>query len=256
MLTSAVCAAAERAGGPARHVGVKGPRAGVNGMSGRPGWAGTAPRGWVNWGLSAWATILAGPVAMCSTVADGVRVAMSGWGGRVIVGVSGSAGSLQALRRAVVEARLREAELWSVLAWIPPGGENLNRRHPDGYLLGLWERNALDRLRVAWDEALGGVPADLTARMFVGRGYAGGVLVRCARESDLLLVGTGSRNPVRRALGGSVAGYCARRASCAVLTVPPPPLQAWVGRGMLARYLSRRKVVRELTRGCSAGAVR
>lgn len=173
---------------------------------------------------------------------------MSGSAGRVIVGVSGSVGSLQALRRAVAEARLRQTELWSVLAWVPQGGEYVNRRSPDPYLLELWERNAFDRLRAAWDEGTGGIPVDLTARVLVGRGFAGDVLVRCARDDDLLVVGTGSRNPVRRALGGSVAGYCARRARCAVLTVPPSPLQARLARGTLAGYLTRRKAVRDLTR--------
>ncbi|MER7188143.1 universal stress protein, partial [Streptomyces hyaluromycini] len=40
--------------------------------------------------------------------------------GRVVVGVSGSLGSVTALRRAVAEARRRQAELWPVLAWEPP----------------------------------------------------------------------------------------------------------------------------------------
>lgn len=172
---------------------------------------------------------------------------MTGQGGRVVVGVSGSAGSLQALRRAVAEARMRSAELWSVLAWVPQGGESFNRRFPDRYLLRLWERDALDRLLLAWDEALGGVPVDLTARLLVGRGFAGEVLVRAVRDDDLLVVGAGTRNPVRHALGGSVAGYCARRAGCCVLAVPPPPLRARFGHGPLRRYLKRRRIVRDLT---------
>jgi hypothetical protein len=40
---------------------------------------------------------------------------------RVVVGVSGSLGSLTALCRAAAEARLRGASLWPVLAWEPPG---------------------------------------------------------------------------------------------------------------------------------------
>lgn len=41
---------------------------------------------------------------------------------RVVVGVSGSLGSVTALSRAAAEARRREAELWPVLVWEPPGG--------------------------------------------------------------------------------------------------------------------------------------
>lgn len=49
---------------------------------------------------------------------------------RVVVGVSGSLGSVTALRRAASEARRRSAELWPVLAWVPPGGELAARRSP------------------------------------------------------------------------------------------------------------------------------
>ncbi|WP_037068798.1 universal stress protein [Pseudonocardia acaciae] len=162
---------------------------------------------------------------------------------RVIVGVGGSAGSLRALRRAVTEARLRDAELWSVLAWIPQGGEIFNRRHPCPPLLGLWERDALRRLHVAWEEALGGVPAGLAVCIRVGRGAPGQVLVRCAdRDDDLLVVG--GPGPVRRLLGGSVAGHCLRRARCGVLVVPPPR----PGSGALGRTLAVRRIVRDLER--------
>lgn len=141
---------------------------------------------------------------------------------------------------------MRDAELWSVLAWVPQGGQSFNRRFPDRYLLRLWERDAVQRLRVAWDEALGGVPVDLSARLFVGRGCAGEVLVRAVRDEDLLVVGAGPSNPVRCALGGAVAGYCVRRAGCCVLSVPRSPLQARFGLAPLTRYLTRRKIVRDL----------
>ena len=49
---------------------------------------------------------------------------------RVVVGVSGSTGSLAALCRAAGEARHRGAELWPVLAWEPPGGDLAARRSP------------------------------------------------------------------------------------------------------------------------------
>ncbi|MFI1279448.1 universal stress protein [Streptomyces sp. NPDC020858] len=42
---------------------------------------------------------------------------------RVVVGVTGSPGSLTALHRAAAEARVRDAELRVVLAWQSPGGE-------------------------------------------------------------------------------------------------------------------------------------
>ncbi|MYR02834.1 universal stress protein, partial [Streptomyces sp. SID6139] len=55
---------------------------------------------------------------------------MSGYDavGRVVVGVSGSLGSVTALRRAGALARRLGAELWPVLAWEPPGGDPATRR--------------------------------------------------------------------------------------------------------------------------------
>ena len=41
---------------------------------------------------------------------------------RIIIGVHGSLGSLQALRFAADEARQRNVPLLAVTAWIPPGG--------------------------------------------------------------------------------------------------------------------------------------
>ena len=49
---------------------------------------------------------------------------------RVIAGVSGSAGSLQALRYAAEMARQMMQLLAPVLAWMPPGGELADRRYP------------------------------------------------------------------------------------------------------------------------------
>ena len=53
---------------------------------------------------------------------------------RVVVGVHGSLGSLQALRRAADEARDRQATLVAVIAWVPPGGDFSERSHPSPYL--------------------------------------------------------------------------------------------------------------------------
>ena len=49
---------------------------------------------------------------------------------RIIVGVHGSPGSLQALRFAADEARQRDVPLLAITAWVPPGGDVAERRHP------------------------------------------------------------------------------------------------------------------------------
>jgi len=66
---------------------------------------------------------------------------------RVIVGASGSPGSLQALRYAEELARAHDAALVPVLAWVPPGGDLADRRAPCGYLRRVWAEDACQRLR-------------------------------------------------------------------------------------------------------------
>lgn len=83
-------------------------------------------------------------------------------GQRVIVGVTGSVGNLQALRRAAAEARWREAELVAVHAWIPPGGDLAERRCVVAELRQAWRDAAWQRLWNAFDAALGGPPRTCT----------------------------------------------------------------------------------------------
>ncbi|HET6503484.1 MAG TPA: universal stress protein [Amycolatopsis sp.] len=164
---------------------------------------------------------------------------------RVVVGVDGSLGSLQALRRAVTEARLRDREVWSVLAWSPPGGEAAYRRSPCPPLLREWRDEQLRRLRQAWDEALGGVPGDLDVSLWVVRGHPGRVLVEFAgHPDDLLLVGTGRRGRVRRWRGGSTLRHCLAHARCCVVAVPPSTLEEELTGTFLRRTLTRRTLSR------------
>lgn len=89
---------------------------------------------------------------------------MSRPGGRVVVGVSGSLGSLTALHRAAAEARVRDADLCAVLAWEPPGGNIPHRGGPVPTSTAAWRSMAVDRLTEALDDAFGsagpGVPLE------------------------------------------------------------------------------------------------
>jgi nucleotide-binding universal stress UspA family protein len=145
--------------------------------------------------------------------------------GRVIVGVSGTPTSLQALRVAVAEARRSRARLVAVTAWTPPGGEIAYRRAPCPPLLGVWEDEAAWRLRNSFDEALGGVPKDLPVELVVIRGEAGPALVDTADgPEDMLVVGAGARGTLARLFHGATARHCVGHACCRVLTVPTPEL--------------------------------
>jgi nucleotide-binding universal stress UspA family protein len=151
---------------------------------------------------------------------------------RIVVGVQGSLGSLQALRYAAEEARERNVPLVPVIAWIPPGGDLAERRSPSLYLRQVWGDAARQRLLAAFDAGLGGVPADLRVEPRVERGETGPVLVDIADQpGDLLVIGTGRRSLIGRALHKSVGRYCLAHAKCPVLAVPPSALMDEMGRG-------------------------
>ncbi|MGW4565869.1 universal stress protein [Streptomyces sp. NPDC004561] len=147
---------------------------------------------------------------------------------RVVVGVSGSPGSLHALGRAAGEARRRGAELWPVLAWEPPEGDLAARRFPAAAaMVGEWERLAEERLARALCEVFGGTDPGVPGQALVVRGTPGPALVRTAdRDDDILAIGAGRRGRLHRALWPSVGRYCLAHAACPVLVVPPSPLQA------------------------------
>jgi nucleotide-binding universal stress UspA family protein len=151
---------------------------------------------------------------------------------RIVVGVSGSPGSLQALRHAAALARAHDAPLVPVLAWTPPGGDLADRSHPSPYLRQVWRDAAWERLCEAFDLALGGVPADICCEPDVVRGDPGDVLVDVAYQpDDVLVIGAGRRGPLARALCCRVSRYCLAHARCPVIAVPPTQL-AQVSHGL------------------------
>lgn len=144
--------------------------------------------------------------------------------GRVVVGVHGTPGSLQALRFAVGHAQAFGAVLAPVIAWEPPGGDSAGRRYPR-FITQSWGDAAERRLLTAFEEGLGGLPADLLVRPVIVRGRAGEVLVAIAdRDNDLLIVGVSRRGRLHRAWYGSAPQYCLAHARCAVIVVPPSHL--------------------------------
>jgi len=150
---------------------------------------------------------------------------------RVVAGVSGSPGSLQALRYAADLAREHNAALIAVLAWTPPGGDMADRRYPSPQLRKVWVEAAWRRLWDAVDAALGGIPTDVAFETQVLRGQPRAVLVGFAQESDLLVIGAGRRGQLGRMLRCRVSPYCLAHASCPVIAVPPSEL-ASLGHGL------------------------
>jgi len=159
---------------------------------------------------------------------------------RIIVGVSGSPGSLQALRHAADLARSHQAVLVPVLTWTPPGGELADRTRPSPYLRKIWSDAAWQRFWQAVDLALGGIPDDVAFEPAVARGEPGQVLTAVAsRPGDLLVIGAGRRGALAHAVSCRVSRYCLARAACPVIAVPPPAL-AQAGHGLRGWALRHR----------------
>jgi nucleotide-binding universal stress UspA family protein len=170
---------------------------------------------------------------------------------RVIVGVHGSLGSLQALRYAAQEARERAVPLVPVIAWQPPGGDAAERSRPSPYLRRVWREEARKRLWEAFDAGLGGLPADLAVEPRIERGESGEVLVDVADQpDDLLVIGTGRRGFLSRTLRRSVGRYVLAHARCPVLAVPPSALMDEMGGGFRGWLLRRR--ANEIAAGLSS----
>ena len=114
--------------------------------------------------------------------------------GRVIVGTSGSPGSLQALRYGERLAGIHGSVLIPVLAWDLPGGNHAERVQPSGELRLVWRNLACQRLRDALLAVWGETPNDPLVQPHIERGPPGWVLVNLAcRPGDVLVVGAGEQ---------------------------------------------------------------
>jgi nucleotide-binding universal stress UspA family protein len=161
--------------------------------------------------------------------------------GRLIVGVSGSSGSLGALRFALQLAHRTNLPVVAVLAWVPPGGELADRRFPSPELRRIWADAAGRRLAEAVATACGGTPEGLDFRLIVIRGEPGPCLVETAdSRSDLLVIGTGQHGVLSRIWHGRVSRYCLAHAACPVLAIPHPGTFRELGLGA-GSWASRRR---------------
>jgi len=137
--------------------------------------------------------------------------------GRVVIGLDGSLAAYSALRYAVAEARRRGAVLIVVRAYAPAAVRGM----PDATLT----REAVDEVGQAFAEAMGAMPRDLDVRLLTRVGEPGPSLIAVADgEADLIVIGGSRPDRFRWRRAGRIAAYCAARASCPVVVVPPPGL--------------------------------
>lgn len=163
--------------------------------------------------------------------------------GRVVVGASGSPGSVCALRCALSLARANAAPLSAVIAWVPPDGDLAERRFPSPALRRTWADAARQRLLHALEDACGSATPDVGLSLVIVRGDPGRCLVDVAdRSDDLLVVGAGRRGLLARMWHGRVSRYCLSHARCPVLAVPGPATPRQMGLGRVCRVLRRREL--------------
>jgi nucleotide-binding universal stress UspA family protein len=149
----------------------------------------------------------------------------------VIVGASGSPGSLAALRYAEAMAEASGAVLIPVLAWEPPGGNRTDLIQRSSYLREEWRKLACQQLQGALIAVWGEMPAGSGIQPHLEQGPPGWVLVSLAdRPGDLLVVGAGRRGSLARMAHSRVGRYCLAHASCPVLAVPPAASARELGR--------------------------
>jgi nucleotide-binding universal stress UspA family protein len=173
---------------------------------------------------------------------------------RLIVGTSGSPGSLQALRYGEGLARAHDAVLVPVIAWELPGDDRAHRIGSSCELGQACRDLACKQLRDALIAVWGEVPDDPRVQPHIERGPAGWVLVNLARRpGDVLVVGAGRRGPVARLAFSRVSRYCLAHADCPVIAIPPPALARELGHARLAwvfwhRSLTPEQILRDQTR--------
>jgi nucleotide-binding universal stress UspA family protein len=155
--------------------------------------------------------------------------------GRIVVGMGRSLGAYQALRYAVGEARRRDATLVAVRVF------RLTTNAQGMFQPDLLITAAKANVSIAFTEALGGLPNDLNVEVRIRDGAVARTLVEVAdRESDVLIIGGCSCRHWTGLRHTAIARFCAGRAVCPLLVVPPP---------MLARSARTQRLARDTTQG-------
>lgn len=159
---------------------------------------------------------------------DGSRV------GRVIVEIRNSVSGYQALRYATDLARQRGLALVAVRA---------TRRSSPGETLPMHEAlisAATADTTEVFEIALGGLPPGVVVEIVANEGMIGEILVSTAdRDADLLVIAGCDPGWFTGLRSAALARFCARRATCPVVIVPPPALARTGRQRRMARATAR-----------------
>lgn len=139
---------------------------------------------------------------------------------RIVVGIDGSQGARRALEWAVAEAKLRDAHLVVVHAWLEPAAVAVGSVISAGgvepeVFEETAERTVADVLG-AVDTT--GLPQGIECRVIAGAPARS--LLDAAEDADLLVVGSRGLGGFTGLLLGSVSQQVAHHATCPVVIVP------------------------------------
>ncbi|HSZ40477.1 MAG TPA: universal stress protein [Trebonia sp.] len=133
----------------------------------------------------------------------------------IVVGIDGSRHGEAALRWALAEAEVRQAEVTAVFAWQLPFVS-----FPGAFDKAELEQRAKDFLVETVSAIAPSPPVPL--RPLVAEGDPAEALVVASKDADQLVVGTRGRSPFIGAVLGSVSQRCAAAATCPVTLVKLP----------------------------------
>jgi nucleotide-binding universal stress UspA family protein len=139
----------------------------------------------------------------------------------IVVGVDGSEPSKEALHWALGEARLRQATLRAIYAWLYPNVGGRGYIPPELLDRAVLSRSAQAKLDAAVTEVAGTSPGVDLERTVV-EGPTARVLVEAGEEAELLVVGSRGHGGLAGLLLGSVSQQCVHHAACPVVIVHPP----------------------------------
>ena len=133
----------------------------------------------------------------------------------IVVGVDGSEPSVEALRWAIKEARMRQCTIRAVYAWSIPRDAAYGFVPAEVFDREQLQREARDHLE-GWVTR---VPesADVHVERHAVEGSAAHALIEAAEGAELLVVGSRGRGGFTGLLLGSVSQQCAHHAPCPVV---------------------------------------
>jgi nucleotide-binding universal stress UspA family protein len=142
----------------------------------------------------------------------------------IVVGIDGSSGSIEALRWAAAEAKLRNAPLRAVLAWEYP--------YAYGGLSGVYvvpteqiEKDSAATLETIIAQAIPDPAAAKAVERIIVPGHPSSQLIDQSKDAGLLVVGARGHGGFMGLLVGSTSDQVVKHAECPVVVIHERPTE-------------------------------